>query len=172
MHQKGLHQTTLSAKNASGQLHSLDPLPSFIIHQNSIIPSYAPKWMVSSLIFQKFSGKGLTEPLPQTPPLFFLELRPWFALCPHFSGTSRTRFGLLPQLLFGDFGLAPKNKFLDLPCSETSKVTQLIIVVSKGASSIQKKVFINCIKLFSNFSQMTSYIWAICAFLAPGPTRT
>ena len=36
------------------------------------------------------------------------------------------------QLLFGDFGLAPQNKFLDPPCSGTSKVTQLIIVVSKS----------------------------------------
>ena len=31
---------------------------------------YAPKWMVSSLIFRKFSGEGLTEPPPQTPPRF------------------------------------------------------------------------------------------------------
>ena len=32
---------------------------------------YAPKWMVSSLIFQKISGEGLTEPPPQTPPPAF-----------------------------------------------------------------------------------------------------
>ena len=32
---------------------------------------YAPKWMVSSLIFQKFSREGLTESLPRPFPRFF-----------------------------------------------------------------------------------------------------
>ena len=87
--------------------------------------------MVSSLIFQKFSGEGLTEPPPQTPPPLFLGLRPRFGLRPQFSGAlrprlgllprysgaSRPRFGLRPQLSIGDLGLAPKNKFLDWPLS-------------------------------------------------------
>ena len=77
--------------------------------------------MVSSLIFQKFSGEGLTEPPPQTPPPFFLGLRPRFGLRPQlsgasrprlglpprYSGASRPRFGLRPQLSIGDLGLAP-----------------------------------------------------------------
>ena len=83
---------------------------------------YTPKWMVSSLIFQKFSGEGLTEPPPQTPPPpIFLGLRPRFGLRPQFSGAlrprlglrpryssaSHPRFGLRPQLSIGDLGLAP-----------------------------------------------------------------
>ena len=77
--------------------------------------------MVSSLIFQKFSGEGLTEPPPQTPPPAFSRLRPRFGLRPQFSGASRPRlglrprysgasrpqFGLRPQLSIGDLGLAP-----------------------------------------------------------------
>ena len=39
----------------------------FIIISNVCL-KYAPKCMVSRLIFQKFSGEGLTEPPPQTPP--------------------------------------------------------------------------------------------------------
>ena len=35
--------------------------------------------MVSSLLFQKLSGEGLNEPPPQTPPPFFLGLRPRFS---------------------------------------------------------------------------------------------
>ena len=42
MHQKGLYQTTLSAKkaSASGGLCPPDPLPSFIFQQDLIIPSH------------------------------------------------------------------------------------------------------------------------------------
>ena len=42
MHQKGWYQTTLSAKKASvsGGLRPPDPLPSFILQQNLIIPSH------------------------------------------------------------------------------------------------------------------------------------
>ena len=43
----------------------------FVIVISNNCFKYAPKWMVSSLIFQKFSGEELTEPPPQTPlPLF------------------------------------------------------------------------------------------------------
>ena len=131
------------------------PLTSFILQQNLIFPShqiitndfswmwgkwalktillvisnncfkYGPKWMVSSLIFQEFSGEGLTETPSQTPPPLFLELRPRFGLRPQFSGASgprfrlrprysdasRPRFWLRPQLSIGDLGLAPKVNF-------------------------------------------------------------
>ena len=113
------------------------PLQSFILQQNLIIPShqiitndffmnvgtstillvisnncfkYAPKWMVSSLIFQKFSGEGHTEPPPQTPPPLFLGLRPRFELRPQFSGASRPRLGLRPRYSGASrprFGLRP-----------------------------------------------------------------
>ena len=113
------------------------PLQSFILQQNLIIPShqiitndvswmwalkpfslvisnncfiYAPKWMVSSLIFQKFSGEGLTELPPQTPPPLFLGLRPRFGLRPQFSGASRPRLGLRPRysgVSRPQFGLRP-----------------------------------------------------------------
>ena len=76
---------------------------------------YAPKWMISSLIFQKFSGEGLTEPPPQTPPPVFSWASPSVrgfalnsqALRAFDSGASRPRFGLRPQLLVGELGLAP-----------------------------------------------------------------
>ena len=52
--------------------HGLEPcLLSFI--SNGCL-KYAPKWMVSSLIFQKICGEKLTEPPPQTPPPFILGL--------------------------------------------------------------------------------------------------
>ena len=88
---------------------------------SNVCLKYATKWMVSSLIFQKFSGEGLTELPPQTPPPIFLGLRPRFGLRPQFSGASRLRlglrprfsgasrprFGLRPQLSIGELGLAP-----------------------------------------------------------------
>ena len=107
---------------------------------------YAPKWMVSSLIFQKFSGEGSPSPLPRPLPPIFLGLRPRFGLRPQFSGASRPRlglrprysgasrprlglrprysgasrprFGLRPQLSIGDLGLAPPkiNSWIR-PCS-------------------------------------------------------
>ena len=110
--------------------HESGQLNHFVIVISNNCFKYTPKWMVSSLIFQKFSGEGLTEPPPQTPPPIFLGLRPWFGLRPQFSGASRPllglrprysgeasrpRFGLRPQLSIGDLGLAPQNKFLDPP---------------------------------------------------------
>ena len=93
--------------------------------------------MVSSSIFQKFSGEGLTEPPPQTPPPFFLGLRPRFGLRPQFSGASRLRiglrprfsgasrprFGLRPQLSVENLVWPPQNKFLDPPLPSTHGLT-------------------------------------------------
>ena len=132
------------------ELSPPDPLPSFKLQQNLIIPShriitndfswmwaiqpfllvisnncfkYAPKRMVSSLIFQKFVwGRAHRAPSPDPSPRFFLGLRPRFGLCPQFSGASRPRlelrprfsgasrprFGLRLQLSIWNLGLAPK----------------------------------------------------------------
>ena len=38
--------------------------PCMLLFISNICLKYAPKWMVSSSIFQKFSGEGLTEPPP------------------------------------------------------------------------------------------------------------
>ena len=88
--------------------------------------------MVSSLIFQKFSGEGLTEPPPQTPPHSFFS---GFALGSGFALNSRairaldsgfaldTRalraldsgFSLNFRLGTLRFAPPPQNKFLDPP---------------------------------------------------------
>ena len=52
---------------------------------SNVCLKYAPKWMVSSSIFQKISGEGLTEPPPQTPP-------------PDFARAYALGLGLRPQL--------------------------------------------------------------------------
>ena len=102
---------------------------SLVISNNCF--KYAPKWMVSSLIFQKFSGEGLTEPPPQTPPPLFLGLRPRFGLCPQFSGASRPRysgasrprFGLRPKFSIEDLGLAiPQINFWIAPAWNSSSL--------------------------------------------------
>ena len=65
--------------------------------------------MVSSLIFQKISEEGLTEPPPQNPSLFFLGLRLWFGFRPQFSSASRPRLELHPRLSFTlDSRLSPR----------------------------------------------------------------
>ena len=92
--------------------------------------------MVSSSIFQNFSGEGLTEPPPQTPPPLFLGLRPrLMSYRPQFSGASRPRLGLRPYLSIGDLGLAPQNKFLDPPVIKVTVFkyfqTVAIYIVSK-----------------------------------------
>ena len=100
--------------------------------------------MVSSLIFQKFSGEGLTEPPPQTPPPAFSRASPSVRASPsilgrfapstraspsilgRFSGASRPRFGLRPQLLIEGLGLAPpQNKFLDPPLPPRKRKDQI-----------------------------------------------
>ena len=116
----------------------------FIIISNVCL-KYVPKCMVSRLIFQKFSGEGLTEPPPQTPPSFFLGLRPRFGLRPQFSGASRPRLGLRPQFSGASrprFGLSPstfdwgswfgppQSKFLDPP----------VVVCAIGRAGLRKEV--------------------------------
>ena len=95
--------------------------------------------MVSSLIFQKFSGEGLTEPPPQTPfPRFFSG----FALGSGFALNSRalraldSGFALDTRALCAlDSGFArnfrlgtlvwpPQSKFLDPPLDYCNSVLQ------------------------------------------------
>ena len=98
-------------------------------------PKYALKWVVSSSIFQKFSGEGLTEPLPSPLPRFFSG----FALGSGFTLNSQalrafdSGFALDSRALRAlDSGFAlnfrlenlvwpPKNKFLDPPLSPSSQ---------------------------------------------------
>ena len=54
--------------------HVLEPC--MLLFISNVCLKYAPKWMVSSSIFQKFSGEGLTEPPPQTPPPVFSRASP------------------------------------------------------------------------------------------------
>ena len=75
--------------------HGLQPcMLSFI---SNVFFKYAPKWMISCLIFQKKSRKGrrrrLIDPLPHTPSPFFLGLRHRFGFRPQFFGASRLRQG-------------------------------------------------------------------------------
>ena len=93
---------------------------------------YAPKWMVSSLIFQKFSGEGLTEPPPHTPPPAFSRALPSVRASPsilgRFAPSTRASPSILGRFapsiraspLTFDWGpwFAPppkKNEFLDPP---------------------------------------------------------
>ena len=60
---------------------------------------YAPKWMVSSLIFQKFSGEGLTEPPPQTPPPAFSRASPSVRASPSILGRFAPSTRASPSIL-------------------------------------------------------------------------
>ena len=94
--------------------------------------------MVSSLIFQKFSGEGLTEPLPRPLPPLFLGLCPRFGLRPQFSGARALDSGFALDtraLRVLDSGFAlnfrlrtlfclPPNKFLDPPLSGSGTKTE------------------------------------------------
>ena len=85
--------------------------------------------MVSRLIFQKFSGEGLTEPPPQTPPPFFsgfalgsgfaLNSRALRALDSGFALDSRTLraldSGSALNFRLGILVWPPQSKFLDPP---------------------------------------------------------
>ena len=105
---------------------------------------YAPKWMVSSLIFQKFSGEGLTEPPPQTPPPAFSRASPSVRASPSILGRFAPSTRASPSIL-GRFAPSiraspltfdwrpwfgpPQSKFLDPPLDLTrlrrSKSTQV-----------------------------------------------
>ena len=87
--------------------------------------------MVSSLIFQKFSGEGLTEPPPQTPPSAFSRASPSVRASPSILGRFAPSTRALPSILgrfapsiraspltfdWGPwFAPPPQNKFLDPP---------------------------------------------------------
>ena len=71
--------------------HVLEPC--MLLFISNVCLKYAPKWMVSSSIFQKFSGEGLTEPPPQTPPPISL------GLTPSGSGFALNSRALLPPML-------------------------------------------------------------------------
>ena len=88
--------------------------------------------MVSSLIFQKFSGEGLTEPPPQTPPPAFSRASPSVRASPSILGrfAPLTRASLSISILgrfapsiraspstfdWGPWFGPPQNKFLDPP---------------------------------------------------------
>ena len=75
---------------------------------------YTPNCTVVISNFQKFSGEGLTEPLPRPLPrsISGFALGSGFA---RFSGASRPRFGLRPQ-----FWTPPLSKILDPPLSYIS----------------------------------------------------
>ena len=110
--------------------HGLEPcILSFI---SNVCLKYAPKCMVSRLIFQKFSGEGLTEPPPQTPPPVFSRAspsvraspsilgasRPRLGLRPRFSGASRPRFGLALNFRLGILVWPPKVNSWIRQCTE------------------------------------------------------
>ena len=88
------------------------------------------KWMISSLIFQKFSGEGLTEPPPQTPPPAFSRASPSVRASPSILGRFAPSTRASPSILgrfapsiraspstfdWGPWFGPPQNKFLDPP---------------------------------------------------------
>ena len=93
-----------------------------LLFVSNICFKYAPKWMVSSLIFQKISGEEhrVLSPEPLLPFLLGLclqfGLRSQFMgashlllwLRPRSSGASRLRFGLRTRLLISEIGLTLK----------------------------------------------------------------
>ena len=106
--------------------------------------------MVSSLIFQKFSGEGLTEPPPQTPPPAFSRASPSVRASPsilrRFAPSTRAsplilgRFApsirALPLTFnWGPWFGPPQNKFLDPPLGPT-KLKRYTV----GQTPIQVKV--------------------------------
>ena len=70
----------------------------YIVISNNCL-KYAPKWMVSSLIFQKFSGEGLTEPPPQTPPPAFSRASPSVRASPSILGRFAPSTRASPSIL-------------------------------------------------------------------------
>ena len=110
--------------------HGLEPcILSFI---SNVCLKYAPKCMISRLIFQKFSGEGLTEPPPQTPPPVFSRASPSVRASPSILGRFAPSTRASPSILgrFApsiraspstfDWGswFGPQSKFLDPPVSD------------------------------------------------------
>ena len=78
--------------------------------------------MISGLIFQKFSGEGLTEPPPQTPPPAFSRASPSvrasLSILGRFAPSTRASPSIRASPLTFDWGPwfgPPQNKFLDPP---------------------------------------------------------
>ena len=86
--------------------------------------------MVSSVTFQKFSGEGLTEPPPQTPPPDFSRASPSVRASPSILGRFAPSTRASPSILgrsapsiraspltldWGPWFGPPQNKFLDPP---------------------------------------------------------
>ena len=98
----------------------IHPRTMLLFVSNNICFKYAPKWMVSKLIFQKISEEEHRAPSPNQFPRFCsgFALSSGFAinswalrtlwLRPRLSGASRPRFGLRPQLSISELGLTPK----------------------------------------------------------------
>ena len=103
--------------------------------------------MVSSLIFQKFSGEGLTEPPPQTPPPAFSRASPLVRASPSILGCFAPSTRASPSILrrfapsiraspstfdWGPWFGPPQNKFLDPPldCRYIFSIKSMEISVS------------------------------------------
>ena len=135
--------------------HVLEPCTLLFI--SNVCLKYAPKWMVSSSIFQKFSGEGLTEPPHQTPPPVIsrasLSVRASPSILRRFEPSNRASPSILgrfapsirasPSTFGWKLGLAPQNKFLDPPlrkhnvsCLVTSDVVGVGLPSDRQAVSI------------------------------------
>ena len=77
--------------------------------------NYAPKWTVWSLNFQKFSGEGLTEPLPQTPPPAMSRASPSVRASPSILGRFAPSFAHPKYFPLGEKVVPPQWDSLDPP---------------------------------------------------------
>ena len=101
--------------------------------------------------FQKFSGEGLTEPPPQTPPPFFLGLRPWFGLRPQFLGTSRPCLSTKNISQWLKRFCAPSNgKVWICPCLLLTFLSSLLLIFFS--------LHLHYSHLFCSYSSLSTYI--------------
>ena len=72
--------------------HDLEPICMMYCNDNFLSQIiYVPKWMVSSLIFQKISGRGSPSPHPRPLPRFFSGFAHGSGFTLQISGASRSR---------------------------------------------------------------------------------